>query len=74
MFQSGLTLKRNLTEAQIIKFEEDVKNGVEIDLNDYVVKEKTYNNKVTDINKKISHFISSISKKVFEYVFKSIDI
>lgn len=40
IYKNRLTTKTILTEEQIKKFEEDVKNGVNIDINDYVVKDK----------------------------------
>ena len=59
MFQSDITLKRNLTISQIEKFENDIKNGKEIDLNDYIIKDKSYDNIITNINNKISNAIES---------------
>ncbi len=74
VFQNRLTIKRDLTLEQIEKFEEDVKNGVEIDIENYVVKEKNYNNLVTDTNSKISHMIEFSFKKIFEYLLKNIEV
>ena len=74
IFQSGLTKKRDLTQEQIEKFEMDVKNGVEIDINDYVVKDKSYDNSITRFNSKISSVIELGFKKVFEYLLKNIEV
>ena len=74
IYQGSLTEKKILTEEQIIKFENDVKNGIEIDLNDYVVKEKKFDNAITDINRKISETINYGFKKVFKYLLNNIDI
>ncbi len=74
MYQDDLMKRKNLTEEQIKKFEEDIKNGVEIDLNEYVVKEKDYSNSVTKINGKISSLIEKGFKKVFEYFLSSLDL
>ena len=74
IFQSKLTEKRILTQKQIEKFEEDVKNNVEIDINNYVVKDKSYNNFITDTNRKISNAIELGFKKIFEYILKNVDI
>ena len=74
IFQSKLTQKRDLTTSQIAKFEEDVKNGVEIDINEYVVKDKTYDNIVTNTNKRISNIIELGFKKIFDFLLKNIDV
>ena len=66
--------KKVLTEEQIKKFESDVKNGVEIDINDYVFKEKDYSNKIVKINDKISDVIEYGFKKAFNYVLKNINV
>lgn len=74
IFGNQLTYKRNLTISQIEKFENDVKNGVKIDINDYVVKDKTHDNIVTNTNKKISSIIEQGFKKIFKYFLNNIDI
>ena len=72
IYQEKITIKKDLTLEQIKKFEKDVKDGVEIDINDYVVKDKDYNNKVTMLNDNISHFIEFGFKKVFKYLLRGI--
>lgn len=74
VFQSRLTVKRDLTQEQIDKFEEDVRNGVEVDIKNYIVKDKKYNNIITDTNSKISNVIEYSFKKIFEYLLKNIDV
>ena len=74
IFKNKLTEKKDLTLEQIERFEDDIKNGVEIDLNDYVVKDKTYDNSITNINRKISNIIEFGFKKVFEYLLKNIEV
>ena len=74
IYQNWTTEKKILTEDQIMKFEKDVKDGKEIDLEEYVVKEKSYDNTVTNINKKISNIIEEGFKKIFKYLLKNIDV
>lgn len=74
VFKYELTEKRDLTEEQILKFEEDIKNGIEIDIEDYVVKDKNYDNKITDVNKNISSIINYGFKKIFEYLLKNVEV
>ena len=74
MYEYRQQEKKALTEEQIKKFESDVKNGVEIDINDYVFKEKDYSNKIVEINDKISDIIEYGFKKAFHYVLKNINV
>lgn len=74
IYQNSLTEKRDLTEEQIQKFEDDVKNGKEIDINNYIVKEKDYSNLVTSVNNSISNIIEKGFRKIFEYLIKNVDI
>lgn len=74
VYRNKLTTKTILTEEQIKKFEEDVKNGVNIDINDYVVRDKNYQNNVTRVNDTISSIINKVFKQIFKYLLKSIDI
>ena len=74
IFQSELREKRDLTEKQIAKFESDIKNGVEIDINQYIIKDKTYDNAITNINNDISRIIEKGFKNLFKYLLKNIDV
>jgi len=65
--------KTTLTEEQIRKFEEDVKNGNEVDINKYlVVDTKKYNNALSKLASKLSDNISKIVNNGVEYTFKYI--
>ncbi len=74
IYKYKLTEKKDLTLEQISKFENDVKNGVEIDLNDYVIKDKEYTNVITIVNDKISHFINFGLKEMFKYFLEKVDV
>ena len=74
IYKNKITEKKELTEEQIKKFEADIKAGIEIDINDYVVKDTNYQNKITEINSNISHMIEKTFRKLFEYFIKKIDI
>ena len=53
--------KATLTEEQIKKFEEDVSNGKEVDINDYVVVNNiNYRNNLSKITSKLSDGISNL--------------
>ena len=65
--------KMNLTETQIKKFEEDIKNGNQIDMSEYlVVNNKKYNNTLSNLASKLSDSISKIVNNGVEYTFKYI--
>lgn len=65
--------KKTLTEAQIKQFEEDLKNGANIDIKDYVDKEEKYNNQVSKSILKVSNTIGSMIKSILDYLFDEID-
>ena len=73
IYQGWITEKKDLTIEQIKKFEQDIENGVEIDLEEYIVKDKNFDNTITKINSKISNAIESSFKKIFKYLLKNID-
>lgn len=63
--------KASLTEEQIKQFEEDVRNGKEVDVNDYLIVETTnYDNKLSKAASKLSDGISSLVKNGVENAFK----
>lgn len=65
--------KAALTEEQIKKFEEDVKNGNKVDINEYlVVNNKKYNNTLSKLASKLSDGISKLVNSGVEYTFKYI--
>ena len=60
-------------KAQIKKYEEDIKNGVVIDINEYLVVDKRkYNNTLSKLASKLSDSISKIVNNSVEYTFKYI--
>lgn len=65
--------KNVLTEEAIKKFEKDVSEGKEINMNNYIIKDKNYNNKVCLIGLKISNIIDSCFNKLLKYLVKHID-
>lgn len=65
--------KTELTEEQIEKFENDVKEGKEINVEDYLVEDKkVVNNKISTLGKKISFGISGILTKSLSKGFRSL--
>lgn len=61
-----------LTEEAIIKFENDLKEGKEIDVNAYLKEEKDYNNKLSTIGIKTSNIIEKGFKKTLKFLFSKL--
>ena len=65
--------RKVFTQAQIDKFEEDVKKGNKVDINDYLILENTnYDNNLSNVASKVSDGISKVVRKSVESVFKYI--
>ena len=63
--------KTTLTEEQIKKFETDVANGKEVDINEYLVVDTTsYNNNLSKLASKLSDGISNLVQSGVESTFK----
>ena len=63
--------KTTLTEEQIKKFEADVANGKEVDINEYLVVEtKDYDNGLSKLSSKLSDSISTLVQSGVENTFK----
>ncbi len=66
--------KKELTNEQIKKFEEDVKKGKKIDVDDYlIINDKKYDNKVSSFGLVTSNFIGKYFKKGIIKAFSGID-
>ena len=73
-YEYELNKKSNLTQEAIIQFEQDVKDGKEIDINEYLVDEaKDYSNSFSDIGLNISNKIGTLFSKGVKFIFNSID-
>ena len=65
--------KKELTEEEIKKFENDIKNGIDIDLTSYRKDESRYNNSLSKLTLKVSNGIGNIFQSVMDYFFKQIE-
>jgi len=72
-YEYKLSEKKYLTEEQIAKFEDDINNNVNVDVSDYLMKEKNTDNFITNFNRKISSYINTGFEKFFKYIFDYID-
>lgn len=65
--------KTSFTQEQIEKFEQDVKDGKEIDVEDYLVNtNKDYQNKLSNSALTISETISKYTKSGIEKIFSAL--
>ena len=60
--------KTYLTEEAIKKYEKDLKDNKNIISNNYLPKEKNYNNKAAKLGVKVSNFIEKIINKSLRYI------
>lgn len=70
-YEYELSRENKLTEEAIKRFEADVSEGKSIDITNYIdSKDKNYNNKVSNLGKKVSNTIGNTISKTFDYIFK----
>lgn len=70
--------KTILTKEQIAKFENDIKNGKNVKINDYIANtNKHYQTNISKIGNKLSNFISNLINKgidsSFDFLSKLVD-
>ena len=65
--------KTYLTEEAIKDYEKDLKEGKNITSNNYVPKDKNYNNNFSKIGIKTSNIIESIINKTLKYLVKNLE-
>ena len=72
-YEYELNKKTNLTQEAILEFEQDVKDGKEIDINDYLVEEeKDYSNTFSNVGVSLSNKIGTIFKEGVKLIFNSL--
>ncbi len=72
-YEAKISKKTAMTEESIKQFENDIKNGLPIDINSYTFKENTdYSNNTTDtaifIGEKVESFMSGGITEIFNIV------
>ena len=70
-YEYKLSNKKTLTEEQIEQFEQDVKEGKDIDINEYLVDNTVdYTNSLSRTTYKVSTKLNNVLKKGIETIFK----
>lgn len=73
-YEYSIRNRSNLTEEQIRRFEEDVKEGKDIDISDYSTNDVVdYSNRLTKTTTKVSLKINSYLKDRIKDVFRILD-
>lgn len=77
-YQTTLQKKTSLTNEAISAFENDIKNGKDIDINNYIeINQKNYDNAISKsgryISNKINSIISGGLKKTLQIILKAIE-
>ncbi len=62
--------KARLTEDALKRYEQDIKDGKQIDLNNYMEEEKIYTNNITKLTSNVSRGIEKGMNYVMEYLFR----
>lgn len=77
-YEYNLHSKKNLTEEEIKRFENDIKEGKDIDLNSYLIENTIdYSNSLTrttsNVNIRLNDYLKSIIKRGFNLIGKFIE-
>lgn len=64
--------KSILTEKAIAQFEKDLKSGKKINPQDYIEKEKNYNNKISSLGLKASSLIEATFSKALKILIRAL--
>lgn len=72
-YQTKATKTKILTEEQIKQFEEDIKEGKDIDLSSYITEEKSYTSKLSNNIYKISLKLEKGIDKTIKSIFKAVN-
>lgn len=71
-YQYSESKKTTLTKSAIEKFEEDIKAGKKVDVKNYLVEEKNYNNKISSLGMNLSSLIEKCFNKAMNSLFNEI--
>jgi len=65
--------KTLLTEEMILKYEEDLANGVDVSKEDYIIEKNNYGNLYTNLSLKVSRKIENAIDSFMKLLFKKIN-
>ena len=65
--------KAKLTDEALKRYEQDLKEGKQIDLNNYIPEDKSYVNNVVKLTSGVSRGIEKSMNTVMKYIFKEME-
>lgn len=65
--------KTLMTEEMIMKYEEDLKNGVDVSENDYTIQKNDYENVYTKTSLKVSSKVENALDSIIKFFFKKVN-
>ena len=71
--ENKIRKEKELMEEMILKYEEDLKNGIDVSKEDYTIKKKDYSNTYTDASLKLSEKICDFVDGSIKFIFKKIN-
>jgi len=71
-YEKYLRKKIDMTNYNIEKFEQDIKDGKDVTIDDYIEEEKDYSSKLSNLSLKLSYRIENIVDKSIKYFFKKL--
>ena len=72
-YEYRVSKKTALTNENIEKFEKEIEEGHEVDIKNYLEKEKDNSNKISKITGKTSEMVGTVFNKAITLLFKSIE-
>lgn len=71
--ESKVRKEKELMEQMILKYEEDLKNGVDVSKEDYTIKDPDYSNIYTNTSLKVSEKIKDLIDGGIKFFFKKLN-
>lgn len=73
-YENAINAKTTLTKEKMIEFEEDVKNGKDLDINKYIaIDSNNYENSVSKMGTSFSSTIDKIMNNAIKYTLKILE-
>ena len=71
--ENKIRQEKELMEQMILKYEEDLENGIDVSKEDYVIKKPDYSNVYTKTSLKLSEKVCDIIDGSIKFIFKKIN-
>lgn len=71
--ENKIRKEKEMMEQMILKYEEDLENGIDVSKEDYIIEKPDYSNRYTKTSLKISEKVCDIIDGSIKYVFKKVN-